>query len=143
MSETSGTSTSGATGATGAGTTVAANTGEAGDAGGVTRTYRAEVVGQFDRPTGGVRERLLAEQGDHDVFASAFTEAGCLTYGPTLTRFTVRYLLSVTAASSIAADADAATLAELATLELLEAGEVPHKDLTVSLTCLEDLKRRR
>ncbi|MGQ7296810.1 DUF6204 family protein [Quadrisphaera sp. KR29] len=108
------------------------------------RTYRTEVVGQFERPQGELRQRLLATQSEHDVFSSAFTEDGCWTYGPTLTRFTVRHLLVVDAASAVAADEDARTEALVRAMELLEQQGVGWRgDLTVSVTCLEDVKPRR
>lgn len=107
------------------------------------RTYRAESVGQFDRPTGPVRERLLREQPAHDVFASAFTAEGCLTYGPTLTRFTVRHLLTVEAPCAVDADSEAVLEAQVRALTLLEELEAPVRgELATTLTCLEDLKRR-
>ncbi|MEH3077031.1 MAG: DUF6204 family protein [Quadrisphaera sp.] len=108
------------------------------------RTYRTEVVGQFARPNGELRARLLADQSAHDVFSSAFTEDGCWTYGPTLTRFTVRHLLTVRAASAVEADEDARTEAVVRAMALLEENGVAWRgDLNVSVTCLEDLKPRR
>lgn len=109
-----------------------------------TRTYRTEVIGQFARPEGELRARLLADQGAHDVFSSAFTEDGCWTYGPTLTRFTVRHLLIIPASSAVEADEDAGTEALVRTMALLEENGVAWRgDLSVSVTCLEDLKPRR
>lgn len=108
------------------------------------RTYRTEVVGQFARPDGELRARLLADQSAHDVFSSAFTEDGCWTYGPTLTRFTVRHLLTVRASSAVEADEDARTEAVVRAMALLEENGVAWRgDLSVSVTCLEDLKPRR
>lgn len=110
----------------------------------VARTYRTEVIGQFDRPDGELRERLLATQADHDVFASAYTDDGCWTYGPTLTRFTVRHLLTVEAASTVDADEEARTEALVRTMSLLEDSGVAWRgDLSVSTTCLQDVKARR
>lgn len=107
------------------------------------RTYRAESIGQFDRPTGSVRQHLLAQQPAHDVFSSAFTTEGCLTYGPALTRFSVRQLLVVQAASAVDADAEAAVEAEVRALALVESfGAAVRGELATSLTCLEDVKRR-
>ncbi|PWJ53208.1 hypothetical protein SAMN06264364_114103 [Quadrisphaera granulorum] len=109
-----------------------------------TRTYRTEVIGQFQRPDDDVRERLLADQSAHDVFSSAFTEDGCWTYGPTLTRFTVRHLLSIEAPSSVEADDDARTEALVRSMALLEENGVSWRgDLTASVTCLDDIKPRR
>lgn len=109
-----------------------------------TRTYRAEVVGQFQRPDGELRERLLAQQGEHDVFSSAFTEDGCWTYGPTLTRFTVRHLLTVTAPSAVEADGEAHTEALVRSMALLEGHGVAWRGgLSASVTCLEDVRARR
>ncbi|MBC3761135.1 DUF6204 family protein [Quadrisphaera oryzae] len=108
-----------------------------------TRTYRTEVVGQFDRPSGELRQRLLAAQGEHDVFSSAFTEDGCWTYGPTLTRFTVRHLLTVVSPSTVEANDDARTEALLRTMTILQdAGVSWRGDLSVSVTCLQDVRTR-
>jgi hypothetical protein len=44
------------------------------------RTYRVLVTGQFDKPEPTIRERLLAEQAEHDVLESAFSTEGTFTY---------------------------------------------------------------
>ena len=80
------------------------------------RTYRIEVIGQFDRPQGVVRERLLARAPHHELITSAFTPEGTFSYNASLTRFTFKYLVTSDADSAVAADASAAEEAELKAL---------------------------
>ena len=107
-----------------------------------TRTYRVLVSGQFAALTPAVREHLRSEQADHDVFASAFTAAGTFTYTPTLTRFTLRYLLDCAENSAAEADGDVVVEAELLAEEFLRARGIGHRPLTVSAVCLQDVKVR-
>ena len=69
-----------------------------------TRTYRVQVTGQFAGLMPAVSEQLRDEQGAHDLFLAAFTPEGTFTYAPTLTRFTLRYLLEVSEDSAAEAD---------------------------------------
>lgn len=107
------------------------------------RTYRVQATGQFADLTPALKGRLLDEQAEHDVFVSAFTPAGTFTYTPSLTRFTLRYLLEVEDAS--AAEADAAVLieGELLAADFLESRGLAHQPLTVSAVCLQDVKVKR
>ena len=107
------------------------------------RTYRVQVTGQFDRPASAVRERLLAEQSAHDVFASAFVAEGTFSYTPTLTRFTLRYLLDIDQGSAADADMAAELEGEILAGSYLEERDIPFKALTVSVTCVQDVKVRR
>ena len=101
-----------------------------------------QVSGRFDGLDPATKTQLLAEQADHDVLVSAFSPEGSLTYSPSLTRFTLRYLLTVTEASAAEADEAAVVEGELLARELLDARGLTHKSLTTSSTCLEDVKRR-
>lgn len=107
------------------------------------RTYRVQVTGQFDRPEPALRERLLADQSAHDVFVSAFVPTGTFSYGPTLTRFTLRYLVELDEASAVEADMAAELEGEIRASEYLQARGIPFKSLTVSVTCLQDVKVKR
>lgn len=106
------------------------------------RTYRVEVTGQFDRLTSERRERLRAEQPAHDRTTSAFTPEGTFSYTPTLTRFAFRYRLELDEPSAVEADAAAELEGELRATEYLDQHGIGCKQLTVSATCLEDLKVR-
>jgi hypothetical protein len=76
-----------------------------------------QVTGQFADLTPTVRAQLRDEQAEHDLFLAAFTPEETFTYAPTLTRFTLRYLL--------------------------EARSITHKPLTVSAVCMDDVKIKR
>jgi hypothetical protein len=106
----------------------------------VVRTYRVLVTGQFDQPASTVRAQLLAEQPAHDVVASAFAPEGTFSYTPTLTRFTLRYLLSIDEGSAVEADAMAELEGEIRARDYLVGRGVPFKALTVSATCMQDVK---
>lgn len=108
-----------------------------------TRTYRVQVSGQFATLTSAIGARLRAEQADHDVFASAFTPEGTFTYAPSLTRFTLRYLLEVSEESAAAADEAAVVEGELLAREVLESQGITHKPLTVAAVCMQDVKVKR
>jgi hypothetical protein len=101
------------------------------------------VIGQFATLTSAIQARLRAEQPDHDVFVSAFTPEGTFAYAPSLTRFTLRYLLEVSDESAAASDEAAVVEGELLAAQFLESQGITHKPLTVSAVCLQDVKRRR
>ena len=107
------------------------------------RTYRVQSTGQFADLTPALRGQLLDEQADHDVLISAFTPAGTFTYTPSLTRFTLRYLLEVEDDSAAAADAAVLVEGELLAADFLESRGLAHKPLTVSAVCLQDVKVKR
>ena len=65
------------------------------------------------------------------------------TYTPTLTRFTLRYLLEVEDESAAEADQAALVEAELLATDSLESRGITHKPLTVSAACLQDVKIKR
>src|SRR4029078_1145677 len=109
----------------------------------VTRTYRVQVTGQFADLTPTVRAQLRAEQAEHDLFLAAFTPEGTFTYSPTLTRFTLRYLLEVSEDSAADADEAAEVEGDLLAAQFLQARGIAHKPLTVSAVCLDDVKVKR
>ena len=108
-----------------------------------TRTYREHVSGQFRALTPAVSAQLRAEQPDHEVFGSAFTPQGTFTYAPSLTRFTLRYLLEVSEDSAAEADEAAAVEGELLASDYFASRGISHKPLTVSAVCLQDVKVKR
>lgn len=101
------------------------------------------VSGQFADPAPAVRARLRAEQADHDVFVSAFTAEGTFTYAPSLTRFTLRYLLEVSEESAAEADETAEVEGELLASHYLETRGISHQPLMVSAVCMQDVKVKR
>lgn len=108
-----------------------------------TRTYRVQVTGQFAGLTPAVSGQLRDEQGAHDLFLAAFTPEGTFIYAPTLTRFTLRYLLEVSEDSAAEADAAAGVEGELLAAQYLESRGITHKPLTVTAVCMDDVKVRR
>lgn len=108
-----------------------------------TRTYRVQVTGQFAALTPERKAQLRNEQADHDVFVSAFTPEGTFTYTSALSRFTLRYLLDLVADSAAQADEDALVEAELMAADFLDTHSIPHKALTVSAVCLQEVKIKR
>ena len=109
----------------------------------MTRTYRVQVTGQFADLPPTVRAQLRAEQVEHDLLLAAFTPEGTFTYTPTLTRFTLRYLLEVSENSAAEADEAAEVEGELLAAQFLEARDIAYKPLTVSAVCLDDVKVKR
>lgn len=108
-----------------------------------TRTYRVHVSGQFATLTPTVRAQLRAEQPDHDVFGSAFAPEGMFTYAPSLTRFTLRYLLEVLEESAAEAGEAAADEGELLASDYLDSRGISHRPLTLSAVCMQDVKVKR
>lgn len=102
-----------------------------------------QASGQFTALTPTVRAQLRAEQADHDIFAAAFTSEGTFTYAPSLTRFSLRYLLDVSEESAAEADEAAVVEGELLASHYLETRGISHKPLTVSAVCLQDVKVKR
>ena len=108
-----------------------------------TRTYRVQMTGQFAGLTPAVSAQLRDEQGEHDLFLAAFTPEGTFTYTPTLTRFTVRYLLEVSEDSAAEADEAAQVEGELLAGQYLESRGISHRPLTVTVVCMDDVKVKR
>jgi len=104
-------------------------------------TYRVLVRGKFDRPTGAVREKLLADASDDDLSDLSFSETGTLTYSRHLGGFSFRVLVEVAAGGDAAQRAH--DDAELLVMDLLEREGYPYRDLTVSSTCLDDVRTAR
>jgi hypothetical protein len=109
----------------------------------VSRAYRVQVAGQFEDLSTAVRAQLQAEQAEHDLLLAAFTPAGTFIYSPTLTRFTLRYLLDVSENSAAEADEAAEVEGELLAAHFLQTRGITHKPLTVSAVCLDDVKLKR
>lgn len=100
-------------------------------------TYRVLVRGKFDRPAGAVREKLLARASDGDLSELSFSETGSLTFPRHLGGFTFRVLVTTEDAQR------AHEHAQLVAMELLDREGYPYRDLTVSSTCLDDVRTAR
>jgi hypothetical protein len=105
------------------------------------RTYRVIVRGVFDGLGDAERATLREQLADHDLFDSAFTETGSLSYDTSLSAFSVRVVVQVEAGADEAAEAQ--TAGELAALEHLDALGVGHRRLRSTVTCMDDVKIRR
>ncbi|SEF37600.1 hypothetical protein SAMN05421837_114160 [Amycolatopsis pretoriensis] len=103
-------------------------------------TYRVLVRGKFDRPAGAVREKLLAEASD-DLAGLSFSDEGTLTYSRHLGGFGFRVRIDVAAGEG--AEQRAHDDAELWAMDLLEREGYPYRDLTVTSTCLDDVRTAR
>jgi hypothetical protein len=105
-------------------------------------TYRVLVRGKFDHPTQATREKLLDALGHGDELTSQlFSEAGTLTYSHHLGGFSFR--VSVEVAPGDDATQEAHDQAELMVMERLEREGYPYRDLTVSSTCMDDVRIKR
>jgi hypothetical protein len=104
-------------------------------------TYRVLVRGKFDRPTEAVREKLRANSEGDGLADMSFSEAGTLSYSNHLSGFSFRVTVEVEAGSD--ATARAHDQAELMAMELLDREGYPYRDLTVSSTCMDDIKINR
>jgi hypothetical protein len=107
------------------------------------RTYRVQATGQFSGLVPAVKAELRDQQAAHDLLLSGFTREGTFTYSPSLTRFTLRYLLEVCEGSAAEADEAALIEGELLATQLLESRSITHTPLTMTATCLDDVKVRR
>jgi len=108
-----------------------------------TRTYRVQAAGQFTGLSPAASARLRDQQAEHDLLLSAFTPEGTFSYSPSLTRFTLRYLLEVSEQSAAEADEAALIEGELLATHFLESRSITHKPLTMSAVSLDDVKVRR
>ncbi|WP_410588588.1 DUF6204 family protein [Amycolatopsis sp. lyj-23] len=104
-------------------------------------TYRVIVRGKFDRPAEAVREKLRANASDEGLDGFLFSERGALTYSKHLGGFSFRVAVDVAAGDD--ATARAHDHAELMAMELLDREGYPYRDLTVSSTCMDDVKVHR
>lgn len=102
-----------------------------------------QMTGQFAGLTPAVRAQLRNEQGEHDRLVAAFTPEGTFTYTPTLTRFSVQYLLEVSEDSAAEADEAAGVEGELLADQYLESRGITHKPMTVTAVCMDDVKVKR
>ncbi|MCR6485355.1 DUF6204 family protein [Amycolatopsis sp. OK19-0408] len=104
-------------------------------------TYRVLVRGKFDRPTQATRQKLLDALTEDGLPGQLFSETGTLTYSHHLGGFSFRVAIDVAAGDD--ATRTAHDQAELMAMELLEREGYPYRDLTVSSTCLDDIRIRR
>jgi hypothetical protein len=105
------------------------------------RTYRVIVRGVFDSLDDEQRTRLRGQLAAHDLFASAFTETGSLTYDAALGPFSHRVVVHVEGGPAEEDDAHAA--GELSAMAALEELGVAWRNLRSTVTCTDDVKVRR
>jgi len=100
--------------------------------------YRVVVRGVFDSLDDSDRNRLRDALDAHDIFDSAFTESGTLTYDHHLHAFNTRFALR---AEGTQADnlAEVEVVALTRTVELLQALDIAGRDLRVSITDMADM----
>ncbi|MCU1500041.1 MAG: hypothetical protein JWM47_3994 [Acidimicrobiales bacterium] len=98
----------------------------------MTRIYRAVVRGQFADLTEQARATLVERADEHDIFRSAFTPEGTLTYDERLRFFNIRFELRI--ADPDGPHAAAAERARSQAEDLLGAAGYGHRDLKVTLT---------
>ena len=106
-----------------------------------TRTYRVVVRGFFDGLDDAQRSRLRDRAVVHDLFSSAFTDEGTLTYDATVSAFSHRVTVHVDSGPDEVADAHAA--GELSAMERLDAEGLGYRRLRSTVTCMDDVKIRR
>jgi hypothetical protein len=106
-----------------------------------TRTYRVIVRGVFAGLDEGQRTALREAAADHDVFVSAFTEEGTLTYDGHLSAFSHRVVVQVEAGPD--EDDDAHAAGQLSAMEQLDAAGLGYRTLRSTVTCMDDVKIRR
>ena len=100
--------------------------------------FRIVVRGVFDGLDETARVRLRAALGDHDIFDSAFTEAGTLTYDGHLHAFNTRFGLRAEGERD-QARAEVERLALERTVDLLAGLDVAGRDLRVTITDMADM----
>ena len=105
------------------------------------RTYRVIVRGVFDGLDDGQRASLRDRLADHDLFSSAFTEQGSLTYDGSLSAFSHRVVVHVEAGPQEEDDAHAA--GQLSAMERLDADGLGYRRLRSTVTCTDDIRIRR
>ncbi|MEV0263553.1 DUF6204 family protein [Streptomyces sp. NPDC050617] len=103
-------------------------------------TYRVTVRGRFDHLDREARERLLAEAGAHTSPQWRFTENGTLRYGPDLTSFAFRYLVT---ADSEEGDGLASLLAEERAVQTLDEAGYGYAELRCEATDMDVKKAGR
>ena len=105
------------------------------------RTYRVIVRGVFDGLDDAQRTRLRDRLAAHDLFASAFTERGSLTYDAALSPFSHRVVVQVEGGHG--EEDDAHTAGELSAMAALEELGVAWRRLRSTVTCTDDVRVRR
>jgi hypothetical protein len=106
-----------------------------------TRTYRVIVRGVFDGLDDDQRAQLLERAAAHDIFSSAFTAEGTLTYDRSLSAFSHRVVVRVDGGPDESDDAHAA--GELSAMERLDADGLGYRNVRSTVTCMDDVKIRR
>jgi hypothetical protein len=100
--------------------------------------YRVVVRGVFDGLDAPARDRLRDALVDHDIFDSAFTDGGTLTYDDHLHAFNTRFALRV-AGDRAEARAEVESVALARTADLLGSLDVSGRELRVSITDMADM----
>jgi len=106
------------------------------------RTYRVTVRGVFDGLDDDQRSALRDRLAEHDLFSSAFTEEGTLTYDGQLSAFSYRVVVRVEAGPQEEED-DAHTAGQLSAMVRLDASGLGYRRLRSAVTCTDDVRIRR
>jgi hypothetical protein len=104
------------------------------------RTYRVIVRGTFAGLDADRRSELLAAADQHDLYSTAFTEAGTLAYDRTLHAFSLRFEVRQAAEAT---EDDAIAAGCLKAEELLRQRHIPHGALRGTATSVDDMKINR
>jgi hypothetical protein len=104
------------------------------------RIFRVVVRGHFDRLDDGQRAVLLAEAENYEIFKSAYTADGTLTYEPNLVAFSFRYELRDSGDDDVAtAEARVVEAAMTKARASLAVMAVDYKHLRASATNMADV----
>ncbi len=106
-----------------------------------TRIYRVVVRGHFHGLDEEQRANLRAAAADHEIFKSAYTRDGTLTYEPNLVAFSFRYEMrepddTLSDAEAESAVIDAAKAKARASLDVMG---VEHRHLRATATNMADV----
>jgi hypothetical protein len=104
------------------------------------RTYRVIVRGSFAGLDEARRTDLLAKVDEHDIYSTAFTEEGTLTYDRTLHAFSLRFQVRQPAE---AADDDALRTGVARAEAYLDRRAITHSALRATATSVDDMKINR
>ncbi|MEO6627157.1 MAG: DUF6204 family protein [Aquihabitans sp.] len=96
--------------------------------------YRAVVRGQFADLTPALREALLAEAGDHEIFKSSYTPAGTFTYERNLVAFSFRFEVRAVGDDPAAVEAEVIDVASTKAVANLTSWGIGYKYLKVTTT---------
>jgi hypothetical protein len=104
-----------------------------------TRIFRVVVRGHFHDLDSEQRENLLAAAANHDIFKSAYTAAGTLTYEPNLVAFSFRYELRDSDDAPVGAEERVIEAAMAKARESLDIMGVDHRHLRATATNMSDV----